>query len=366
MLGLCAPITLDNAPIIGGYPITLICNYYGEWKIPGNAWNPNPWRKGTMGSRMDRHPLIGGAVNQDDQAIIDAEIMVASSYGVDVFDFDWWWAGSPSADGGYNDYAVRRFKQSANAGLMKFCVRPIVNGWAGSPSDFKALLRALKLNFSHPSYYLIGNRPVVFWFGLDDVCTRYLTLGGYTNIEAATYAVVRDIRSLLGPCFIVGASDPHSYYVGKGKFNERVGYDAVSSWISLREWSSGVPAWNWDILPNNTKTYGTAVEETEKAITWIYSVSGTSLPYIPMIMVGRDGTPWNDGLTLWGSTLQQWENHCASVRKIIDRWPKTSMRILSLYSWNEYGEGGVLAPTITHKYAQLEVVRRVFKPYLIK
>lgn len=362
MIGLCAPIAAEDAPRLGGYPYTVICNYYSEWKIPGNTWNPNPWLKGTMLLALDRHPLIGGAVNQDDQAIIDAEIIAASSYGIDVFDFDWWWAGSTSADGGYNDYAIRRFKQSVHSGLMKFCARPIVNGWSGTSADFRSLLQALKLNFSHPSYYRIDNRPVVFWFGLADVCARYLADGGYVNIEAATVAVINEIRSQLGPCFIVGSSDPHSYYIGKGKFNERVGYDAISNWVQLSAWSSGTPAWNWSTMPLSTSNYVAATEETEKASTWIYSTSGTTVPYIPMIMAGRDGTPWNDGVYLWGSTEVQWENHCAAMKKIMDRWPNTSLRILIVYSWNEHGEGGIVAPTMGKQYTYLSALKRAFKP----
>lgn len=81
-----------------------------------------------------------------------------------------------------------------------------------------------------------------------------------------------------------------------------------------------------------------------------------------MIMAGRDGTPWNDGLTLWASTPTQWENHCAAMRKVMDQWPKTSLRILNIYSWNEYGEGGVLAPTVANQYAYLRALKRAFKP----
>lgn len=362
MIGLCAPIAAEDAPRAGGNPYTVICNYYPEWEIPGNAWNPNPWEKGTMETATDRYPSIGGAVNHDVQSIIDDEIVAASSYGVDVFDFDWFWTSGAGADGGYNDYAIRRFKQSANSGLMKFCARPVVNGWTGTVADFRALLQALKLNFSHASYYRIDNRPVVFWFGLGDVCTRFLATEGYANIEAATTAVVSEIRAQLGPCFIVGASDPHSYYVGAGQFNERVGYDAVSSWVQLSAWSAGTPAWNWSVAPGSASNYTNATAETEGAATWIYGTSGTVIPWIPMIMSARDGTPWADGVTQYGSTAIQWENHCAAMRKIMDRWPKKSLRIVSIYSWNEYGEGGIVAPTNTNGYAYLAALKRAFKP----
>lgn len=362
MIGLCAPIKSEDAPMLGGYQYTVICNYYPEWRVPGNSLNPNPWNKGTLASRTDRHPLIGGPNNQDIQTTMDEEILTASNYGIDVFDFDWWWAGNSNAEGGYNSYAIKRFKQSENAKLMKFCVRPVVNGWTGTLNDFRSLLQALKLNFIHPSYYHIKGRPSVFWFGLQDVAAFFVgKYARFTNLESSTAEVIKEIRLQLGSCFIVGASDPHSYYIGSRKFNERVDYDAVSSWVQLSTWSTGMPAWNWAIYPNQTSNYIAATQETELAAKWIYSNSGTKIPYIPMIMAGRDGTPWNDGITLWASTSVQWENHCAAMKKIMDQYPKQSLRIISMYSWNEHGEGGIITPTNGNGYSYLSVIKRVFK-----
>lgn len=127
-----------------------------------------------------------------------------------------------------------------------------------------------------------------------------------------------------------------------------------------------MPSYNWAALPPRAANYVEATRETELATRWIYSYSGTRIPYIPMLMAGRDGTPWADGVTLWGSTPVQWENHCAAMRQIMSQWPKTSLRILNIYSWNEYGEGGILAPTNENGYAYLAALRRVFKPHLIK
>lgn len=365
MIGLSAPIPAADMPRVGGYPYTIICNYYPEWKVPGNAWNPDPWAHGTMAEHTERHPLIGGPVNQDTQEIMDAEIIAASSYGVDVFDFDWWWANSSNAEGGYNSYAISRFKQSTNAHLMKFCARPVVNGWTGTQASFRSLLQTLKLNFDHPSYYRIDGKPVVFWFALDHVFDRFVTTGIYANFEISSTQTIAEIRSQLGPCFICSISHPKSSLVGAGAQTERVGFDAVSNWAQIQAWSQGVPSYNWSVLPGQAADYVAATVETQLAATWIYGTSGTNIPYIPMLMCGRDGTPWADGVTLWGSTPAQWENHCAAMRRVMDKWPAKSLRILNIYSWNEYGEGGILAPRISNGYAYLEAMRRAFKPQLI-
>lgn len=315
-----------------------------------------------MAEFTERYPLIGGPVNQDDQSIIDTEIVTANSYGIDVFDFDWFWTKGAGADGGFNDYAIRRFKQSVNARLMRFCARPILNGWTGTLDDFREMLQTLKLNFAHPSYYRIHGRPVVFLFGLDDVATALS--GIYPDHVIAMAALVREMRAQLGKCYVVGTNRvPHADYFGPNGINARIGYDATSHWVWIWKWSQSNPpfAWGLSTMPPLAANYSEAMAENALAAQWI--ASQDRAPYIPMLCAGRDGTPWDDGITQYGSTPAEFEAHCLAIRDVMDK--QNDPKIINTYSWNEHGEGGIVAPTNGSKYAYLEALRRVFKPELL-
>jgi len=38
----------------------------------------------------------------------------------------------------------------------------------------------------------------------------------------------------------------------------------------------------------------------------------------------------------------------------------TTQKAFTIYAWNEYGEGGILAPTVGDQYMKLEVIKEVF------
>jgi hypothetical protein len=96
-------------------------------------------------------------------------------------------------------------------------------------------------------------------------------------------------------------------------------------------------------------------------------------PYIPLITTGWDPRPWQDAANA-ASTRPYWlyypDRTPADVRRFIDaavRWldehpqQTTRERIVMLYAWNEYGEGGYLAPTRGDANAYLDAVAQALR-----
>jgi hypothetical protein len=66
-------------------------------------------------------------------------------------------------------------------------------------------------------------------------------------------------------------------------------------------------------------------------------------------------------------TREEWTAALKKVKAALDKYPKLGIpvkggrqKMLMIYAWNEFGEGGIMAPTKGEKYMQLEAVHEVF------
>ena len=70
---------------------------------------------------------------------------------------------------------------------------------------------------------------------------------------------------------------------------------------------------------------------------------------------GPNARPYNTGMTpnLFGVLLQE-------LKQYIDTHARLTGRMLTVYAWNEWGEGGIIEPSVFYKYAYLDQIKRVF------
>jgi hypothetical protein len=57
------------------------------------------------------------------------------------------------------------------------------------------------------------------------------------------------------------------------------------------------------------------------------------------------------------------------VKQALDKYPQLGIptrdgrkKMFLIYAWNEFGEGGILAPTVGEKESKLEAIQKVFAP----
>ena len=89
------------------------------------------------------------------------------------------------------------------------------------------------------------------------------------------------------------------------------------------------------------------------------------MPYVPS---GWDPRPWKDPRPSFAPpTRGEWTAALKRVKVALDKYPKLGIpvkggrkRMLLIYAWNEFGEGGIMAPTRGEKEMKLEGVRDVF------
>jgi glycoprotein endo-alpha-1,2-mannosidase len=144
------------------------------------VWYPQNFKQGHLRSRLSppQEPLLG-QYDSDNPSVAENHIKTASDYGIDFFTLDWW----PSRPR-QNEAINNGFLKAQNISLMKYCIfyETIDLGYdestrtvfidAAKKRKFIDDLKSIAKNyFSHPQYYKINNRPVIFFY-----VTR--TLGG--------------------------------------------------------------------------------------------------------------------------------------------------------------------------------------------
>ena len=95
------------------------------------------------------------------------------------------------------------------------------------------------------------------------------------------------------------------------------------------------------------------------------------VPYLPNLMAGWDPRPWEEHAPSFAMpTEAEWE---AVVRAVVQQcqnasnrfgWPDASapggfQPAFEVYAWNEFAEGGILAPTAGQGYMKLRTIGKV-------
>lgn len=101
--------------------------------------------------------------------------------------------------------------------------------------------------------------------------------------------------------------------------------------------------------------------------------SGDVVPYLPNVIAGFDPRPWEEaGPAFTDPTRAEWTAALTQVRDLVNdpvnavfglpdaSAPRGVRPAVSIYAWNEFGEGGILAPSAGDGYMKLEALAAVF------
>jgi hypothetical protein len=273
----------------------------------------------------EREPVWGW--RDDAVEIMERQIDVAADHGVGFFAFCWYWHDS---GGPINPDAIRRdekhtgmelFLKAPNNGRMKFCLL-VANHQGFEIKGTESWRQAADFwmpYLKHPRHVTVGGKPLVIVFN---------QAGG----DKAGFACMQDAARRAGlpgvaiaGCF--GAS-PEAGYTHRTHYNVVPGYTAGAEEHPYSE-----------LARAHKDAWGGTPE----------------VPYIPTVTAGWDKRPWEGPHGLgqqpgWYFPDRTPEQFAESVRDAVawmDENPDntTAERLLMVYAWNEYGEGGYLAPT---------------------
>ena len=351
-----------ESPTSSAKPILIGTNYFaGWWKPLPNKWvvAGKDWREKYPG----RVPLLG---QYNEQETMDSEIIAASEHGVDFFLILWYFNGIDNkAERGeqnarFLNVAVDQFMASPNANRMQFAVEycnhePFqIKEQAEWDWAIKTWVKAMK----HPNYLRVGGKPLFkvhswhhYWFengeNFDQCMARMQQLR-----QAARDTGLGEI--LIGGG--IGSYQPIP--VAEGRIPKLFDFTATYMELPL------------DLPPREGNAYH-PYDTLAEYMRGSRQVHGEdALPYLPYFGLNFNAEPWGDQRSRFEfPTREQLKREFQLLKTDLENAKLnlgvpldngTLQKMFTIYAWNEFGEGGFLAPTVEEQTMKLEVLKEVF------
>jgi len=338
-------------------------NYFaGWWKPLPNKWigpDGEDWRPKYPG----RLPLLG---EYNEQETMDREIATASEYGVDFFLILWYFNGIDNkAEREKNvrlaNVGIEQFRKSPNADRMKFAIEYCNHEpfQIKDQTDWDWSVKYWVEVMKHPSYLRVGGKPFFkvhswhhYWFenGEDmDQCKKRME----QLRQAARNAGLGELLIGCGISSYQRITSPEDRIVKL--------FDFTATYM--------------EVPPNLPPLEGSAYHPFEALAEFMREsrkIHGEdALPYIPYFGLNFNAEPWGDPRyrfefptreqlkAEWQSLKADLENPALNLGVPLGEGKRR--KIFTIYAWNEFGEGGFLAPTVEEKTMKLEVLKEVFR-----
>lgn len=330
------------------------CEYFNGW------WQqtPNKWERRGKDWRADypeRVPLLG---EYNSQETMDKEIEAAAEYGVDFFTILWYYPGNVKKKDNCDllNGGLKHFMDSPNSGKMKFMVELCNHAPFAiiTDEDWDKCMDVCVNAMKHPSYLRIDGRAVLKIHGGDQ-----FHIDNGSNLERSTQIIQRlrqkALNSGVGELLITVGTYGDKPIDSEHTFVQ-TGVDGTMQYMDPTDLSQKETDYSYEILAARAKEMRNL--RKKDAISWT--------PYFP---AGWNPRPWEDPRAAFNlPTRKQWKSSLKELKKDLlksnnlgfPRKDGTTQKAFTIYAWNEYGEGGILAPTVGDQYMKLEVIKEVF------
>lgn len=304
--------------------------YFDGWAGKSGRWQDDPaWTnlnppthltKRMIEEFPDREPVWGW--RDDSLETMERQIDLAADHGIAFFAFCWYWNKDPEKLAQDPKHTgLNLFLKAKNNHRLKFCLLVANHGgylFEGADDWAKAAEGWLPY-FKHPQHVTVDGKPLVVIFN-----PRNGDQVGFAQVQAAAREAGLPGVAIAG----CGSGDAKLGFTHTTHYNIVPGYAATSEAHKFAE----------------------LVQAHQRA--WRGS---RDQPYMPTLSVGWDKRPWEGERGLgqkpgWyfpDRTPEQLATALESAIVWMDQHPDqtTAERIVLLYAWNEFGEGGYLAPT---------------------
>jgi hypothetical protein len=387
---------------------TVVAAYFGGWCSPmdptqESTHGPDPWADNAthrMGTFSGRHPyalLAADRGNQAQQHYMDEEIQLAVQYGVDVFAINWY-------RNDFLNYAVENFKKSKNNDQMKFFLQwsnnsnlSVNNAGLHRQYFFEGIRRAAQ-HMTHESYWKIGGKPVFAIYAVDQIDRIIFDTKKITKYDAVNTATachdefLRDCHNIVANVLAGDSTGGISGTTNDAKVLQPAGTFSPAMHLVIATYDIG----SWGRCNNLQGMYLYAIRSKEdqnhqfsltvnydemmtaakdRQTLYVNSMRGyrsAKQTWWPTVMTGFDDSPWqktDSAAQHCNATAAQFATHCSEMYDLCTKndpvQNSVTGGIVFVYAWNEYGEGGWLAPSPDIGTSRLETVRDVLKkPYV--
>jgi hypothetical protein len=342
-----------DRPLIGA-------SYFAGWWRPlPNKWNYDPAIGDWRARFPDRVPLLG---EYNDQPTMDKEIVAAAEHGIDFFLILWYYNGPNESqerekNARFLNEGVKTFVKSPEARRMRFGIEYCNHApyQVKSADDWNYCLRTWVAAMRHPSYLRVGGRRVFkvhswhhFWDenGKDAGACR-ARLDGFRK-------AVREAG--LGE-MIIGCGIASGEKILPGHPAGAL-FDFTGTYMEVPN------------LPQREADY-----PYEKLAEFVRPSRGVhakdKIPYVPYLGAGFNARPWPDDRARFAIPAKdKWTRELRTMKADLQRLENLGFplpdgrrqKAFTIYAWNEFGEGGFVAPTKGEGYMKLKAIEEVYGP----
>ena len=330
----------------------------GEWEII---------KKGTPrfeGHYQPKVPLWGYELDDNPQ-VMEKWIDAAIDHGVNTFIFDWYWFDQgPFLESSLNNgFLMAENNEKMNFYLMWANHDVKKNYWnvhhypedesilwdgAVDLDNFKIIVdRVINKYFTKSNYYKIDGEPVFSIFALWKLTEG---LGGIEPTKAALNYFREATKK-------AGFPGLHLQLIVFGSPSQEM----IANLDQLPFSSVTKYNWGWGGLKEQDYIKWGA-KASEQRQQWSDSLT---IPYFPNVSIGWDDTPRFPGkgmndIVRFNKSPQTFASFLEMAKKFCDTHPDQT-KLITIFSWNEWIEGGYLLPDVKYGFQYLEAVERVIQ-----
>lgn len=336
-------------------PIVGVNYFSGWWREGSSKWKDARCPSLDWRERYINRISLNGCY--DDQATMDSDILTAEKYGIDFFQMLWYPLDSTSTR--CDEFHMRHL----NAGIEHFCASPyhdrmgFVVEYCNHPPfsilDAKEWQRTCSLwaeFFRHPSCYTIDGKVLFKIHGFK----MFLEQCG--NDRAVAQNRIRVLKET------ARAESGRELILTGGITGEEVGkellaylnmVDFYSVYMDLPKLSLADTDYDYRLL-------------LDYALSLAVKCAELGIPFMPYFPSGWNPRPWYDPRPSFAiPDGEQIREGVLELCKLIRQNPMLGiprgngrLEAFSVYAWNEFGEGGYLAPTLVEYDAKLKGLKQ--------
>lgn len=365
------------------------CYHWSNWhpygendKKRGKGWTEWEYLKQAIprfpGHQQPKKPLWG-YLDDSQPKTAALQIQAAADHGITAFIFDWGWSPDDGYGGHGNNLALEQgFLKAGNRSRLQFGLM-LCGTYTGTLFD-EMTDYVIQHYFTEPNYWRVEGG---LYFSIYEL---YKFVEAWGSIQAVADAMNRFREKTraagLGEIHLAavewGIQEAHRTVIGDpAEFIKALGINSVTSYV-----------WAHNTVPKEG-LHGPYRQWAEDALAlWPEFQRKFPVPYHPHVSVGWDPSPrcpstmlYEKGGPLMYHTLEgKYEILCQpyfssivtdntpeqfrlallKARKYLDIQDAALAKIVTLYAWNEWTEGGFLEPEAQYGMAYLEAIRDVF------
>lgn len=313
-----------------------------------------PYRQWSSGSYDHLKPLIG-YYDQSEVKTLETHIDQAAGGGLKFFNFYFYWSQTRKVDN--ISAGLRSFLQAKNRDRLKFQLSLFAHPWdadlAIPVSQFQVFAEFVAKNyFTQSNYLTINNRPV-------------FTIGDGHGIGSGS---PEDVDLLIGMIRMA----TKKWAPSRSDLIVLLGPGGLDNWPAVKDiqgTQTHVP--NHGDLQGLRPLIGKSYSDWIKGVLPFFNLvtSSKRLPLAPSFASNFDERPRQDIMIadakqirfFTDATLLNFEKGFEQVVKYSLAQPDSISKLITIYAWNEWHEGGIIEPDVKNKDAYLKSISKILR-----